>query len=232
MIHFVKALQAFAHLEVVDCSFTALEAFALKKEGDLDELIAAHEGYVDRLASKILMRGTAGGRTVSRLHELRMCECTRLTVCKQDDSILKNTNKALETMLGFKDSLDALCNYALAEASRLDSERVIGGRDSRASTGTKGGLTGGRSSALSRPTTPISPHIPVEPAAAADPAVLQAITAQLHKRATGFEDLVTTLVHSLASHQDLDLRFLSVRLNFSLFYLQGGSGGSSSSKGK
>ena len=144
----------------------------------------------------------------------------------QDDSILKNTNKALETMLGFRESLDALCNYALAEASRLDGERAIG-RESRAST--RPGLTDGRSSALSRPATPISPYQPQE-AAPADPAVLQAITVQLNKRASGFEDLVTTLVHSLALHQDLDLKFLSVRLNFSLYYLQGSSG--SSSKGK
>lgn len=60
MIHFVRALQSFAHLEVVDCSFSTLEAFALRKEGDLDALIAAHEGYVDRLAGKILMRGSSG----------------------------------------------------------------------------------------------------------------------------------------------------------------------------
>lgn len=130
-------------------------------------------------------------------------------------------------MLGFKDSLDALCNYALAEASRLDGQRIFGGRESRAST--RGGLADGRASGFSRPATPISPNIPEQPPA--DPAVWQAIVSQLHKRANSFEELATTLVQSLASHQDLDLRFLSVRLNFSLYYLQGGSSGGSS-KGK
>ena len=34
---------------------------------------------------------------------------------------MKYTKQAFEVMLGFKDSLDALCSFALAEASRLDS---------------------------------------------------------------------------------------------------------------
>ena len=39
----------------------------------------------------------------------------------QDETLMKYTKQAFEAMLGFKDSLDALCNFALAEASRLDS---------------------------------------------------------------------------------------------------------------
>ena len=39
----------------------------------------------------------------------------------QDETLMKYTKQAFEVMLGFKDSLDALCNFALAEASRLDS---------------------------------------------------------------------------------------------------------------
>jgi gamma-tubulin complex component 3 len=39
-----------------------------------------------------------------------------------------------------------------------------------------------------------------------------------------FNELCTTIVQGLATHSDLDLRFLSVRLNFSLFYLTGKKG--------
>ena len=64
MLHVVRQLQSFSHLEVIDCSWTALEEFALRKEGDLDELVDAHRAYVDRLATKALLRGS-GAKSVS-----------------------------------------------------------------------------------------------------------------------------------------------------------------------
>lgn len=64
MMHFTRQLQHFCHLEVIDCSWTILERFALKKEGDLDGLIAAHQQYVKQLATKALLRGD-GHKAVS-----------------------------------------------------------------------------------------------------------------------------------------------------------------------
>ncbi|CAD6581720.1 MAG: Microtubule-nucleating Tub4p (gamma-tubulin) complex component [Cyphobasidiales sp. Tagirdzhanova-0007] len=100
MIHFVRQLQYFCHLEVIDCSWAVLEEFAQKKEGDLDALIEAHQVYVDRLAGKALLRGRGA---------------------KQDDTILEQVREAFKVILQFKETIDAFCNYALAEASRKDS---------------------------------------------------------------------------------------------------------------
>lgn len=106
MIHVVKQLQYFSHQEVIECSWTALNTFIEKGEGDLDALVDAHTSYVNRLASKALLKAP------SRRGDTR-----------EEDAIMNNVKEAFKIALRFRDSLDALCNYALAEASR-DSART------------------------------------------------------------------------------------------------------------
>ena len=55
MIHFIRQLQAFCHLDVIECSWQAFEQFIAKKEGDLDGLVEAHRAYLDRLILKALL---------------------------------------------------------------------------------------------------------------------------------------------------------------------------------
>ena len=72
----------------------------------------------------------------------------------------------------------------------------------------------------SRTATPV----PLTPLPAPDPALLAGIRQRLSDHSAQFNELCTSIVQSLATHSDLDLRFLSVRLNFSLFYLTGKKG--------
>jgi gamma-tubulin complex component 3 len=58
MLHFIRQLQHYSHLEVIDCSWKTLEDFALRKQGDLDSLIEAHRSYLERLINKGLLRGS------------------------------------------------------------------------------------------------------------------------------------------------------------------------------
>lgn len=106
MIHFVKQLQYFCHLEVIECSWVVLSSFIEKGEGDLDALIDAHTSYINQLASKALLRA------VSRRGDIQ-----------EEETIMNNVKDAFKIALRFKDSLDALCNYALAEASRQSGPR-------------------------------------------------------------------------------------------------------------
>jgi gamma-tubulin complex component 3 len=64
MIHFIRQLQYYCHLEVIDCSWQVLEEFAKKKEGDLDSLIEAHRAYLDRLVNKALLLSSKAGKEV------------------------------------------------------------------------------------------------------------------------------------------------------------------------
>lgn len=106
MIHFVKQLQYFSHLDVIECSWVALMHFVEKGEGDLDALIDAHTSYINRLATKALLRVP-----MRRAH------------AQEEESIMNGVKEAFKLALKFKDTLDALCNYALAEASRLQDTR-------------------------------------------------------------------------------------------------------------
>jgi hypothetical protein len=51
--------------------------------------------------------------------------------------------------------------------------------------------------------------------------ILDAIRRRLTKYGQGFQEEVTRMISILATHHDLDLRFLAVRLNFSLHYVLG-----------
>ena len=55
MVHFLRQMQAFCQLEVIECSWQSLMDFARKREGDLDALIQAHRTYLDRIVRKVLL---------------------------------------------------------------------------------------------------------------------------------------------------------------------------------
>ena len=65
MIHFVRQVQAFCHLEVIECQWKKLMEFIDKREGGLEALIAAHRIYVDAVDKKILLWHPKAGREVS-----------------------------------------------------------------------------------------------------------------------------------------------------------------------
>lgn len=60
MVHFLRQLQAFYQLEVVECSWSVLVDFVEKRTGDLDALIHAHRVFLERLVRKVLL--SAGKR--------------------------------------------------------------------------------------------------------------------------------------------------------------------------
>lgn len=64
MIHFVRQMQAYCHLEVIECSWKILIDFMNKKEGDLDALIKAHRSYLDRMVKKVLLLSPKTGKEV------------------------------------------------------------------------------------------------------------------------------------------------------------------------
>lgn len=64
MIHFIRQMAAYCHLEVIECSWKSLMDFVNEKEGDLDALISAHRVYLDRMVKKLLLIGAKAGREV------------------------------------------------------------------------------------------------------------------------------------------------------------------------
>ena len=67
MIHFIRQMQAYARLEVVECSWMKLIDFLSKKEGDLDALIEAHRSYLDQMMKKIFLQSPKAGKEVFQI---------------------------------------------------------------------------------------------------------------------------------------------------------------------
>lgn len=64
MIHFVRQIQYYCHLEVMECSWQTLDNVLCKKEGDLDSLIDAHRTYLDTMVNKALLLSSKAGKEV------------------------------------------------------------------------------------------------------------------------------------------------------------------------
>lgn len=71
MIHFVRQMEAYCQLEVIECSWKILVEFVQKKEGDLDALIQAHRQFLDRMVKKVLLLSTKSGREENILNQVR-----------------------------------------------------------------------------------------------------------------------------------------------------------------
>jgi hypothetical protein len=65
MIHFIRQMQAYCQLEVIECSWKVLIDFMNKKEGDLDAMIDAHRTYLDRMVKKVLLLSSKTGKEVN-----------------------------------------------------------------------------------------------------------------------------------------------------------------------
>ncbi|KDQ17332.1 hypothetical protein BOTBODRAFT_64327 [Botryobasidium botryosum FD-172 SS1] len=102
MIHFMRQLQAYCHLEVIECSWKSLLEFIEKKEGDLDGLIEAHNSYLDRMVKKVLLLSPKTGK---------------------EENILTQVREVFNIILQFREATDNLYNHSLAEAGRRDNLR-------------------------------------------------------------------------------------------------------------
>ncbi|KDQ64482.1 hypothetical protein JAAARDRAFT_28112 [Jaapia argillacea MUCL 33604] len=102
MIHFIRQMQAYCELEVMECSWQVLADFVEKKEGDLDALIEAHRSYLDRMVKKVLLLSPKVGR---------------------EENLLNQVRELFATILQFREATDNFYNYCLSESARRDAQR-------------------------------------------------------------------------------------------------------------
>ncbi|KAI0818726.1 Spc98 family-domain-containing protein [Irpex lacteus] len=102
MIHFIRQIEAYCQLEVIECSWKILLDFVQKKEGDLDALIEAHRAYLDRMVKKVLLTIPRSGR---------------------EDNLLNQVRELFSIILQFREATDDFYNFSLSESAYRDSER-------------------------------------------------------------------------------------------------------------
>ncbi|KAG6831584.1 hypothetical protein H0H92_009057 [Tricholoma furcatifolium] len=107
MIHFIRQMQAYCHLEVIECSWKNLTDFLHKKEGDLDALLDAHQSYLDRMARKILLLSSKAGK---------------------EEAVLSQVKELFATILQYRDAMVRALEISMQSARRdgqLDSQRGV-----------------------------------------------------------------------------------------------------------
>ncbi|KAF8913942.1 gamma-tubulin complex, DGRIP91/SPC98 component [Gymnopilus junonius] len=108
MIHFIRQLEAYCRLEVIECSWKILIDFLNKKEGDLDALIEAHRTYLDRTIKKVHLWHSRPGK---------------------EEVLLRQLMEIFGYILQFREAMDNFYNYCLSRSAfkdqAMDAERGV-----------------------------------------------------------------------------------------------------------
>jgi gamma-tubulin complex component 3 len=102
MVHFIRSMQAYCHLEVIECSWKILIEFLTKKEGDLDALIEAHQTYLDRMVKKVLLLSPKAGKEVRLIEppSYHLLISSRLL----QENLLNHVKEVFSIILQFRES--------------------------------------------------------------------------------------------------------------------------------
>jgi gamma-tubulin complex component 3 len=106
MIHFVRSMQAYCQLEVVECSWKVLTDFLSKREGDLDALIGAHQSYLDRMVKKVLLISPKSGKEVCSCRSTFCLDLIRVT---GQENLLHQVLDIFSTILLFREATVRQC---------------------------------------------------------------------------------------------------------------------------
>ena len=222
MLHFVRQLQAYSHLEGIECSWKTLVDFLDKKEGDLDALIDAHRSYLDRISKKILLLSPKAGKEVSSHISFEILEANR----NQSGNALGSYQRTIFSSSAVPRSYGAVC--FLTQLVEVDSPLVrtifITIACQNLHDVTKRLTMPGLSPLLlldnfcySNPFKGVvtgrgrreKKDLSDEPAA---------MLGRLKEYGASFSERAQIIVQHLQAHSDFDCRFLGVRLSFSEFY--------------
>lgn len=210
MIHFVDQLQYYILFEVIEAGWEGLQKAIRKPDATLDTLISAHTAYLRSITRKGLLGGGAIDFT-AQLHEL------------------------LKFMLAYKDAVDSLYSYSVAEFTRRQD--MAAKIETRTKAG-KWGITEADEDALASPLfpsstakkssrgaggnafldSPIPPLLPIQGGAEGERNMLEQLRQRMKTLEVDFRSKVNILLGDLAYQPDVDMRFLGVVMNFNEVY--------------
>jgi gamma-tubulin complex component 3 len=209
MVHFVNQLQYYILFEVIEASWEQLQTAMQKPDSTLDDLIEAHTKYINSITHKGLLGQQKHATTGHR-----------------EDSFLAQLHYILKCMLGYRDVIDGLYSYSVAEFTRKQQfdakveQRTAAGKwgitekdlDSSHASTPIGGL--GRMNLEDEVQSPI-----LLPATAGDEkTLLSSLRGRLLNLSAEFRSRVNVLLYDLAHQPDVDMRFLGVVMNFNEVY--------------
>lgn len=111
MIHFVGQLQYYILFEVIQSSWHELQRAISKPDSTLDDLIEAHAKYLQAITHKGLLGSSSSSSSRSSSSSSR-------SGSKEGESFLAQLHEILKTMLAYKDAVDGLYSFSVAEFTR------------------------------------------------------------------------------------------------------------------
>jgi len=196
MIHFVNQLQYYILFEVIESSWDTLQTAISKPDVTLDDLIDAHARYLQNITHKGLL-GTTTVRSGSKKRSNA-----------EDESFLSQLHEILKIMLGYKDAVDGLYGYSVAEFTRRQE------REARIEKRTEKGEWGIRETDDDFTGNVSGGHWDSEGQDQTFPNLRQ----RLKNLACDFQARAVVLLGDLAYQPDVDLRLLGVLLSFNEYY--------------
>ncbi|KAL8779875.1 MAG: hypothetical protein Q9194_001196 [Teloschistes cf. exilis] len=197
MIHFVNQLQYYILFEVIEARWAELQRAITKPNATLDDLIQAHTKYLNDITHKgLLGKAKSGVREEGFSHQIYYL---------------------LKTMLAYKDSVDGLYSYSVAEFTRRQEQSA------RQETRLAATQQKKRRSALvdegarADSPFPIAPPVALSTASSAD-SVLPPLRQRLEDLSKSFGSRVNVLLGDLLAQPDADMKFLATVMNFNDVY--------------
>lgn len=226
MIHFICKLQNYILFEVIESSWDHLQASISKPGCTLDDLIEAHTKYLNSITHKGLLGSSTSRSSSSGKHS--------------EESFLSQLHQILKIMLAYKDSVDGLYSFSVAEFTRR--QELNARIETRTAQG-RWGITEGDFLAARRgqsapasatssfntafgggpppddpATATASPLLAASSGLSADDQMLAALQTRMRDLAADFRARLNVFLGDLAFQPDLDMRFLGVVMNFNDVY--------------
>ncbi|KAJ6167822.1 hypothetical protein N7497_000665 [Penicillium chrysogenum] len=226
MIHFVNQLQYYILFEVIESSWEQLLEAIRRPDCTLDDLIEAHTKYLNSITHKGLLGSASSSRYGTS---------TSTSVKQPEESFLSQLHQILKFMLAYKDAVDGLYSFSVAEFTRRQeinakietrtaqgqwglTERDLLSRQSNTRTGTSMASTPDirpDSAGVDGVNTPLSLS---GSNLAADDNMLASLRVRLRELSAEFRSRLTVLLGDLSYQPDVDMRFLGVVMNFNDVY--------------
>lgn len=189
MVHFVNQLQYYILFEVIESSWTHLQAAINKPNVTLDDLITAHSNYLENITQKGLL--SSGANKASK---------KRTATDAESDTFLTQLHAILKVMLQYRDAVDGLYSFSVAAYTRQQEAATL------VATRTAAGQWGHQY------------QDDAEHEAEEDLETLDRLKERLAGLKNEFWGKTVVLLGDLAYQPDTDLRLLGVLLGFNEFY--------------
>ncbi|CAA9962798.1 Spindle pole body component alp6 [Pyrenophora teres f. maculata] len=203
MVHFVNQLQHYILFEVIESSWIDLQKALNKPESTLDDMIEAHAKYLNNITRKGLL-GSSSIDFTGQLHEL------------------------LKTMLAYKDAVDGLYSFSVAEftrrqehAAKIETRTAAGrwGLSEKDVDSSSGPFARSRAASRQDPDSPFPPPLlKMGMTGTAEDDVLPSLQKRLSQLTEDFRARISILLGDLVHSPDGELKMLAVNINFNDVY--------------